>query len=188
MKSIEWVCPGNSNASLKYCLSWMNDSSWSDLTWPSNADSHWSPTGGISPLSARLQKGCNETYISWTAQKHLRKTQMLWENHSRCTRIGTQFSKTSTPHWDACQKGTIVSKTSRVWHVQSYTYFLQIGLVSTSDCYAGGLPIESGILPLLKHACREAISCHVGRQEVGRCHTRGKFQGMYITYTSTKCE
>ena len=26
-------------------------------------------------------------------------------------------------------------------------------MVNTLDCYAGGLPFESGILPLLKHAC-----------------------------------
>ena len=28
-------------------------------------------------------------------------------------------------------------------------------VVSTSDCYAGGLPNKSSILPLLKHACEE---------------------------------
>ena len=28
-------------------------------------------------------------------------------------------------------------------------------VVSTLDCYAGSLPIESGILPLPKHACGE---------------------------------
>ena len=30
-------------------------------------------------------------------------------------------------------------------------------------------------LPLLKHACGEATAYHAGRQEVGRCHTRGEF-------------
>ena len=61
-------------------------------------------------------------------------------------------------------------------------------MVSTSDCYAGGLLIESIILPLLKHACGEATSCHAGCKEVGRCHTRDESQGMYITYISAKCK
>ena len=39
-------------------------------------------------------------------------------------------------------------------------------LVSASDCYVGVLPIESGILPLLKQACGEAIGCPSGRQGV----------------------
>ena len=50
-------------------------------------------------------------------------------------------------------------------------------VVSTSDEYVGGLPIKSGILPLLRHACREAISCHAGCQEVSRFHTRDESQG-----------
>ena len=50
----------------------------------------------------------------------------------------------------------------------------------------GILPIESGILPLLKHACEEVTDCHADCQEVSRCHTRGKSQGMFITYASTK--
>ena len=61
-------------------------------------------------------------------------------------------------------------------------------MVSTSDRYVGGLPIESGIIPLLKHTCGEVISCHAGHQEVSRCHTRGESQGTYITYVSAKCE
>ena len=32
-------------------------------------------------------------------------------------------------------------------------------MVSTSDCYAGGLPIKFGILPILKHAYM-----HMGKQ------------------------
>ena len=59
-------------------------------------------------------------------------------------------------------------------------------VISMSDRYAGVLPIESGILPLLKHACGEVIGCHAGHQEVSRCHTRGESQGMYITYASAK--
>ena len=30
-------------------------------------------------------------------------------------------------------------------------------VVSASDCYAGGLPFESGILPLLKHKCGKRL-------------------------------
>ena len=56
-------------------------------------------------------------------------------------------------------------------------------VVSMSECYVGGLPIKSSIVPLLKHAYGEA-----GCQEVSRCHTRGESQGMYITYASAKCE
>ena len=37
-------------------------------------------------------------------------------------------------------------------------------MVSTSDCNAGGLPIKSGILPLLKHTCGEVTGCHAGHQ------------------------
>ena len=48
-------------------------------------------------------------------------------------------------------------------------------VVSTSDCYAGSLPIESSILPQLKHACGEATGCHTGK-----CHTRGEPPGTYI--------
>ena len=55
-----------------------------------------------------------------------------------------------------------------------------------SNCYVGGLLIESSTLPLLKHACEEAIGCHTGCQEVGRCYTRAESQGMYITYASTR--
>ena len=56
-------------------------------------------------------------------------------------------------------------------------------MVSMSDCYVVGLLIESGIIPLLKHACGEAISCHAGHQEVGRYYTRGESQGIFITFT-----
>ena len=31
--------------------------------------------------------------------------------------------------------------------------------------FVGGLPIESGILPLLKHACVKVIGCYAGCQE-----------------------
>ena len=58
----------------------------------------------------------------------------------------------------------------------------------TSDCYAGGLPIESGILPLLKHACGEATGYYAGHQEVGRYCTRDEWQGKFITYAFTKHE
>ena len=47
-------------------------------------------------------------------------------------------------------------------------------VVSTSDCYAGGFPIESGILPLLKHACGKVTDCHASCQEVSRCCTRSE--------------
>ena len=47
-------------------------------------------------------------------------------------------------------------------------------MVSTSDCYAGGLLMESGILPLLKHTCGEVIGCHGGHQEFGRCCIRSE--------------
>ena len=33
-------------------------------------------------------------------------------------------------------------------------------VVSMSGCYAGGLSIESSILPLLKHACGVETGCH----------------------------
>ena len=59
-------------------------------------------------------------------------------------------------------------------------------VVSTSDCYAGGLLIESDILPLLKHACEEVTGCHASCQEVSRCCTRGEFQGTYNMYASAK--
>ena len=55
-------------------------------------------------------------------------------------------------------------------------------VVSMSDCYVGGLPIKSSILPLQKRHMREATSCHPGHQEVNRCHTTGESQGTYITY------
>ena len=61
-------------------------------------------------------------------------------------------------------------------------------VVSTFNCYAGGLPIESAILPLLKHTCEEVSGCHAGCQEVSRCCTRDESQGMYIMYASAKCE
>ena len=61
-------------------------------------------------------------------------------------------------------------------------------VVSMSDHYVGGHPIESGILTLLKDTCGEAIGCHAGHQEVSRCSTRGESQGMYIMYASTKWE
>ena len=50
--------------------------------------------------------------------------------------------------------------------------------VSTFYCYARGLRIKSGIIPLLKYTCGEATVCYAGHQEVGRCCT----QGTYITY------
>ena len=36
-------------------------------------------------------------------------------------------------------------------------------VVSTCDCYVGGLPIQLGILPLLKHACGEATMLAIKR-------------------------
>ena len=39
-------------------------------------------------------------------------------------------------------------------------------LVSTSDCYAGRLPIKSGILPLLKHICAVAAGNTLGPSKV----------------------
>ena len=65
-------------------------------------------------------------------------------------------------------------------------------VVSSLDCYAGSLPIESSTLPnthMLKHTCGEKVTDHyAGHQEVSRCHTRGKSQGTYIMYISAKCE
>ena len=37
-------------------------------------------------------------------------------------------------------------------------------------------------------ACGKATGCYAGHHEVGRCHTRGKSQRMYIMYVSMKCE
>ena len=47
-----------------------------------------------------------------------------------------------------------------------YLMFAALGgpVVSTSDCYAGGVLFS--ILPLLKHACVEVSSGHAGHQEV----------------------
>ena len=59
------------------------------------------------------------------------------------------------------------------------------GMVIALDCYVGGLPFESGILPQLNHACGERW---LRWQEVSRCYTRGEFQGMYIMYASAKCK
>ena len=72
------------------------------------------------------------------------------------------------------------------YHIYKASHGSQV--VSMSDQYVGGLPIESSILPLLKHVCVEAIGCDAGHQEVTRCCTRGEPQGMYIMYTSAKCE
>ena len=49
-------------------------------------------------------------------------------------------------------------------------------MVSTSDCYAGGLLIKSSILPVLKQACDKATGCRAGYQDVSRCCTRGESQ------------
>ena len=49
-------------------------------------------------------------------------------------------------------------------------------MINTSDYCAGGLLIESGILPLLKHTCGEVTGCHAGHQEVGRCYIRSESQ------------
>ena len=40
-------------------------------------------------------------------------------------------------------------------------------VVSTSDCYVGGLPIKSSILPLLKHPCGEATGWLATNRLVG---------------------
>ena len=68
------------------------------------------------------------------------------------------------------------------------TMYSKYKQTSMSDWYVGGLPIKSGILSLLKHACGEATGCHVDWEEVGSCHMRGESQGMYIMYASTKFE
>ena len=55
-------------------------------------------------------------------------------------------------------------------------------MVSMSDCYVGGLLIESVILLLLKHAYGEVTGCHAGHQEVGRCCTRGESEVYYVGF------
>ena len=55
------MTPGNSNVSLKYCLPRMIDFSWVDLSWSPNADSHWSPTGRISPSHCSSAVTCKYT-------------------------------------------------------------------------------------------------------------------------------
>ena len=49
-----------------------------------------------------------------------------------------------------------------------------------------GWPFGSGRTPTSADACGEVTSCDAGCQEVGRCSTRGGFQGMYITFASAK--
>ena len=57
-------------------------------------------------------------------------------------------------------------------------------VVSTFDWYAGGLPLESGILPLLKHAClKRWLVTMLAIKEVGRCRTRGETHRTHIIYT-----
>ena len=57
---------------------------------------------------------------------------------------------------------------------------------SALDCYAGGLPIESDILPLLKHTCGEqqlATMLAINRL-AGVTPEMNESQGMYIMYAS----
>ena len=57
-------------------------------------------------------------------------------------------------------------------------------VVSTLDWYAGGLPFEFGILPLLKHAClKRWLVTMLAIKEVGRCHTRGESHRTHIIYS-----
>ena len=77
---------------------------------------------------------------------------------------------------------TIAKKTCLIGQIKLETSDSHV--VSTFNCYAGGFPIESAILPLLKHTCVEVSGCHAGCQEVSRCYTRVEYQGMYIMYAS----
>ena len=61
---------------------------------------------------------------------------------------------------------------------QNYGFQLVTGgwVVSTLDCYVGGLAFKSVILPLLKHVLGKMTDCHAGCQEVNRCCNRGEIR------------
>ena len=58
--------------------------------------------------------------------------------------------------------------------------------VSSFVFCVGDCPFESKSTPTSADACGEESSCNAGHQEVGRCSAKGEFQGMYITFASTK--